>query len=303
MTPVPAHTDTASTTILVVDDERAICDLMKDTLEKWEYSVRTACGGSEALRKIEEVKHDIVILDVRMPDVGGEDVLRNILEKSPETQVMMITGYGSIEDAVKFMGLGAVDYVVKPIILDELRLKVERLLNENRTRKLSITDAKTGLFNHYYMNERLEEEMFRARRYSRPLTVMMIDVDKFKAYNDTYGHVMGDKALKQLGQNFDSVFRESDIIARFGGEEFVVILTETDLMSAKLVGERLRKHVETIAFPGGEDGISGHITISIGIAQLDMEQEAGKEEANQLIGRADQALYRAKEAGRNKVET
>ncbi len=289
--------------VLVVDDDPAVGEFLREALQRWGYHVLVAGSGQESLSLLDHASIDFAILDVRMPGMDGEKVLRSIRERSPDIQVMMMTGYGSIDDAVKFMQLGAVDYVTKPLILEELRLKIHRALEERRTRMLSITDSKTGLFNHYYLMERLEEEIGRARRYTRPLSVLMIDVDHFKEYNDKCGHLAGDEALRQLGRYCEEISRESDIIARFGGEEFVMILTETDLASARIVADRLRECIEKAPFSCEERLHAGCLTVSIGVSQLDYGSSVKYESSSSLINRADHALYLAKEKGRNRVET
>lgn len=288
--------------VMVVDDDPAIGEYLQEALRRWGYHALVAGSGQEALSLLDHANVDFAILDVRMPGMDGERVLRAVRERSPEICVMMMTGYGSIDDAVRFMQLGAVDYVTKPVILEELRLKIHRALEERRTRRLSITDSKTGLFNHHYLMERLEEEIGRARRYTRPLSVLMIDVDHFKEYNDKCGHLAGDEALRRLGRSCEEISRESDIIARFGGEEFVMILTETDLASARVVAERLQECIERTDFDCQERLEAGRLTVSIGVAQLDHGSGVKYESASSLINRADHALYQAKEKGRNRIE-
>ena len=287
--------------ILVADDEDAFRELLCEALTEWGYHVTPASNGDEAIAVLEREPVDFALVDVRMPGANGESVLRLVRERSLNVSVIMITGFGSIEDAVKFMRLGAVDYLTKPLILEELRFKVRRVFEERRARMLSITDSKTGLFNHYYLMERLEEEMTRARRYTRPLSVLMIDVDHFKDYNDLCGHLAGDEALRQVGGVCEEISRESDITARFGGEEFVMLLTETDLASAAIVAERVRAAVEICEITGAEKLSSGRLTVSIGVAQLDVGAEDTPETSASLVNRADQALYAAKRAGRNRV--
>jgi diguanylate cyclase (GGDEF)-like protein len=164
----------------------------------------------------------------------------------------------------------------------------------------NITDPLMGIFNRRYLERRLEEEVGRARRYNLPLSILMIDIDHFKSVNDTYGHQVGDTVLENMGNIIDSVARDSDMVARYGGEEILVILPSTPISGAVKIAERLRLLVESYAFtlPETYNNLSMlHVTVSIGVAFLD----PGTAEARDLVERADKALYTAKKNGRNRV--
>ena len=178
-----------------------------------------------------------------------------------------------------------------------MTLENARLFEETKT--LAITDGMTGLYNHRYFLERITEEFERTKRYKRSLSLIMIDVDHFKKYNDTHGHPKGDGILKGVAKILKDTVRKSDTAARYGGEEFVIILPETGGEEALLVAEKLRMEVETHDFPGGETQPLGRITISQGVASCKEELKSFDE----LIKNADNALYRAKEEGRNRVCT
>ncbi len=174
------------------------------------------------------------------------------------------------------------------VALDNARLYSEVKL-------MAITDGLTGLYNHRYFRERLKDEVTRASRYSRPLSVVMIDIDSFKRYNDAHGHPMGDMLLRTLADILKSGIRNSDMVARYGGEEFVVILSETPEDMAVKTAERLRQSVESHKFLNGETQPGGRVTVSLGVASL------GKDGPDELVKRADLALYKAKNTGKNRV--
>lgn len=163
--------------------------------------------------------------------------------------------------------------------------------------RLAITDGLTGLYNHRYFRERLDQEMERALRYRTPLSCMIFDVDNFKQFNDTYGHLLGDNILKEMGERTVNCVRKSDIVARYGGEEFIVIMPETDLAGALSQAKRLRQTIESPTFAGVPEGVK--VTASIGVSMLQHDTMLGAED---LIRSADQALFRAKRAGKNRVE-
>ncbi|MBI5047702.1 MAG: sensor domain-containing diguanylate cyclase [Deltaproteobacteria bacterium] len=177
-----------------------------------------------------------------------------------------------------------------------LALENARLFEETKT--LAITDGMTVLYNHRYFLECLSREFERANRYKRPLSLIMIDVDFFKKYNDTHGHPKGDDVLRGVAGILKKSVRTSDIVARYGGEEFVIILPETTGEAAFTLAERLRKEVESTDFPGGETQPLGRITISLGVAA---SMEGVTKYPDDLVKNADNALYRSKEEGRNRV--
>ncbi len=181
----------------------------------------------------------------------------------------------------------------------QLGMALENASMYRTTLHLSITDSLTGLFNARYLYEQLETEISRAKRYGHPLSLFMLDIDFFKRFNDAYGHLSGDEALRQVALVLKENSRETDTVARYGGEEFCVILPETDSSSAEIIAERIRKAMESHSVPTGTGDESVTLTVSIGIAQ--MPPALGS--AEELVRIADKALYQAKEAGRNTVRT
>ncbi|MHB1421016.1 MAG: bifunctional diguanylate cyclase/phosphohydrolase [Bacillota bacterium] len=212
-------------------------------------------------------------------------------------QCLLITGVFAgvmvtvniIQTAISKLHKANTDLEKTTVILTEANQKLSQL---------ALTDGLTGLYNHRYFQERIREELNRAERYESELSLMMLDVDHFKLYNDHCGHTQGDQVLTKLAQIISQSIRQVDVAARYGGEEFVVILVETDPIVATAVAERIRSAVEQYQFPGAESQPLGKVTVSIGIAGYPVDAT----EAHELINKADQALYRAKNISRNKVE-
>jgi len=174
---------------------------------------------------------------------------------------------------------------------------LERALLFQHTKALSFTDELTGIFNRRYFNQRFEREMLRAIRYNRPLSVLMVDIDHFKAFNDSNGHIQGDKILRSVTRILDKNLRKADILSRFGGEEFVILLPEIDKAHAMNVAEKLRRAIESTSFPRAKSQPGGKITISIGLSSYPEDAMIGED----LLELADKGLYLAKSQGRNRV--
>lgn len=285
------------TNVLVVDDEEIICTLFAAMLGHYgRYHVVTTTDGRQVMDILRREPFDVMLLDMAMPAISGLEVLRQVTQVFEELPVIIVTGHGSIEVAVESMQAGAADFVTKPVPAAVLHLRIQKALEHARTRRLASTDGLTEVYNHRTFQERLAQEIARANRYSRPLSLLMIDVDHFKMYNDTFGHPQGDIVLQDLARLLREMSRTSDIIARYGGEEFAVILPETDSVSAQKIGQRLREQVERYSFSGKERMPGGALTISIGVAT---HVPGGSKDA--LLHAADAALYTAKREGRNRV--
>jgi diguanylate cyclase (GGDEF)-like protein len=285
------------TNVLVVDDEEIICTLFAAMLSHYgRYHVVTTTDGRQVMDILRRGPFDVMLLDMSMPAISGLEVLRQVTQTFEELPVIIVTGHGSIEIAVESMQAGAADFVTKPVPAAVLHLRIQKALEHARTRRLASTDGLTGVYNHRTFQERLSQEIARADRYSRPLSVLMIDVDHFKVYNDTNGHPQGDIVLQDLARLLQEMSRTSDTIARWGGEEFAIILPETDSVGAQKIGQRLCEQVERYPFPGQDLMPGGTLTISIGVATY---AAASSKEA--LLQGADTALYTAKREGRNRV--
>ena len=224
--------------------------------------------------------------------------------------VLLLTGHDSPADIVTGLEAGADDYVKKPTRAPKLlaRLKtgsrivqLERSLraSNEQIQLLSITDALAGTYNRRYLNDELVREIERSRRYSRPLSVVMADLDHFKRINDEYGHPVGDDVLRGFADLLRASTRQSDCIARYGGEEFIIVLPDTDLMGAVATAEKIRLTCASAPMPAARGLI--RVTASFGVAVVESEAETTTDTAAALLGRADAALYRSKIAGRNRV--
>ena len=301
--------------ILVADDEPVNLALLKRRLELESYQVVTAQNGREAVERALTSAPDLVILDVMMPEMNGLDACR-LLKADAATRdipVIFLSALDDTETKVSGLSLGANDYISKPFRVEELMARVNvaiRLKRERdhlrhsaeearrraeRAREMSMTDGLTGLLNRYGLHSALQRELAEARRYARPLSCLIIDVDNFKGVNDTYGHTAGDAALMQLARVLTETVRGSDVVCRYGGEEFLVLAPETHLEGALSLGEKVRQAAIERLFGDGERIFP--LTVSIGAAELAI-QESGHD----MIARADRALYQAKGEGRNRVE-
>ena len=292
-------------TILIVDDDDAVKDLVSEYLTLLSYKVAAVSSAEEALKTLEKRPVDVVLTDIMMQGMDGLELTRIIKEKY-DMEVMVMTGYSadySYEEAVR---TGASDFIFKPFRFEELNLRIKRVLREaelkrerNRLLKemeqLAITDALTQLYNSRQFFRQIKTEIERKERYKRPLSLLILDIDHFKNYNDTWGHLEGDKVLMAIGRIINACMRAMDTAYRYGGEEFAVLLPETDLKQACVVGYRIKHFICQEVFEP-EQGVHRSITISIGASEL-----APAEDAISFIRRTDQALYRSKENGRNRL--
>jgi diguanylate cyclase (GGDEF)-like protein len=281
---------------LVIDDEALLLELFETMLSEQGYDVAVAVNAEEALERLGSEHFDVVLLDLMLGSVNGFTILEKIRQMYYPPIVLVMTGYGSTDIAVEAMKQGAADFIMKPVDPALIDIRIRKALDERRAQRLAITDGLTGLYNRRYFEERLEEETRRSRRYNRPMSILMIDIDYFKNYNDACGHLKGDEVLKQIARTLQKHSRETDIAARYGGEEFVMILPETDARNASRLGDRIRKSVEETSFEGQEQIPSKRVTISVGVSCL------GKiDEGYDVLERADRALYVSKQSGKNRV--
>ncbi len=282
--------------VLVVDDEQQTLDLINDYLCEEDFEVTTALSGEQALEFIDGNQYNIAIVDIHMPGMEGTELLKIIKEKKPQMQVIIITGYGTIRDAVECMKLGAADFITKPIMLDYLMMTINRVMEAARLkeeaelaeyyRNLSRTDELTGLNNFRHLVATLKHEVERHLRYEHVLSLAMIDIDDFKKYNDTYGHEEGNELLKGLSHILRHNTRNCDVLARYGGEEFIIIFPETSLSEAQIVAQRICDTVnERLAS-----------SVTIGLASLPHDTS----DYHDLIRIADKAMYWGKTNGKNR---
>ncbi len=286
--------------ILIVDDNVEITKAIKIRLEAENYDVFIASNGKEALDILEKESMDLVILDVLMPDMDGFEVCRRLKSRGERAHlpVIMLTVLAKDSEKVKGLDMGAHDYITKPYESDELLARVRAGLRAkreyDRVLRMAERDPLTGLYNRRSLDQRLREEFARAERYDREFSVIMMDIDNFKAVNDTHGHQTGDLVLAQVSELIAKGVRKGDIPHRYGGEEFLIIATETGIAGAKKCAERIRLLCEKESFGKEEQAIS--IRISAGIACYPLETVSTPEE---LLREADSVLYKAKAAGGN----
>lgn len=279
--------------LLVVDDDEAVCHVLSVLLTDIGYEVVAETDARKVLSLVREGEFDVILLDIVMPELDGLELLDQIREHFNVLPVLVVTAYGSAELTVEAMRRGATDFVTKPVDAPLLDLRIRRAFDLEQTRRMANTDGLTGLYNHRHLQERLQQEIERADRYERPLSVVMADLDRFKSFNDAHGHPRGDEVLIAVSRTLRQLSRASDIVARYGGEEFTLILPETTAEEALVLAERARQCVEALDLEVAE---GSRVTLSLGIASHapGMSKEA-------LIESADAALYTAKRQGRNRV--
>jgi len=296
--------------VLVVEDSNDIREMVTLMVSSMGYRTYTATTGKEALAQLRAHTPDIVLLDLMMPEMDGFEFCHAIQEdptlQSPH--IIITSAKDTLEDKVKGLELGAADYLIKPFSLTELKARIkagerivryQKMLKEQQAllEQLAREDKLTGLCNRRHFEERAQEELLRAQRYGRPLSLLLGDLDHFKQINDRYGHAYGDTVLRQIGQMLPLHCRTSDIVARYGGEEFMVLLFETGLEDALKVAERLCASVRTLAFTHPSGAFT--VTISFGVTSL---RNGQMQSLSELIDEADKALYAAKRNGRDRVE-
>ncbi|WP_372682242.1 GGDEF domain-containing protein [Desulfosarcina sp.] len=291
--------------ILIVDDDLSIRDAMHEFVEIAGYEASVASSAEEALDVLSGNVVEVVITDILLPGMDGL-ALTDRIKRNHDIDVIVMTGYSTEYSYEEAISKGASDFVFKPVRFEELLLRLKRVLNERRLnqervqmleklRKLSITDGLTQLFNSRHFYNQLKGEIERFNRYGHKLSLLLLDIDNFKDFNDTYGHLEGDKILLHLGRVIKSCLRKMDSAYRYGGEEFTIILPGTHGEEARTVAERLRSAVAAEDFTCGK--VSDlEITISIGVTQYRQD-----EEISSFVQRADKAMYQSKQAGRNRV--
>jgi diguanylate cyclase (GGDEF)-like protein len=289
-----------SKTILVVDDTIANLDILVGLLS--EYDVIDTASGREALDIVKEEKVDLILLDIMMPDIDGYEVCQKLKSNAntKDIPVIFITAKTDEESIEKAYSIGGSDYVTKPFRPKELLARVKRELQlksyQEELKMLASIDPMTKLYNRRYFNEIAKNILEGERRNGCELSLMILDIDKFKNINDTYGHNIGDDVIIFVSDILRNNQRESDVICRYGGEEFVILLPETSLENAVFVAEKIRKRIaKSMVRVGGEESFS--VSISIGVSKIDVLNESNIEAA---LKRADNALYEAKNLGRNR---
>ncbi len=330
----PKTSDYKGLAILVVDDEEE--NLLAFELNfRNQFTIYTAASGRRGLEILAERDIALVITDQRMPEMSGVEFLEKASQIRPDILRMVLTGYSDINALIDAVNMGRIyHYITKPWDPDELALSIKRALDayrlstENRRlldelkrkneelemrvrertreleeaneklKQLAVTDGLTGLYNHRFFQEKLDQEIARAERFGHPVSLCVIDVDHFKAYNDAHGHPRGDEVLKRVAFLLVENVREVDTVARYGGEEFVIILPETNKEHGAQVAEKIRSIIERTEFPREQSQPLGRLTVSVGVGSYPADARLSQD----VMDRADEALFRAKAAGRNRVE-
>jgi two-component system cell cycle response regulator len=273
--------------LLIVDDEIEIGQIVQDLLAKLGFNTGFASDGTTALQTLRKEQYSFLITDINIPRLNGIQLIKIVKKEIPHVSIIAMTGYDKDYTYMDVINAGATDFISKPFKVDELEAKIRRILIEKEIRdelaRLSITDNLTGLFNQRHFYNRLKEEIDRANRQKHPLSLILLDLDHFKSFNDKYGHLAGDQMLASSGKIILSNIRDSvDTAFRYGGDEFAVILVEADSTIAQTISERLRSGFKA----------ESAVTASVGYATYEKGMEI-----TDLIGQADKNLYRKKNKG------
>ena len=294
--------------VLIVDDGRQNLQVVGSMLDEVGYATTFAIDGMQALERVKTAKPDLILLDLMMPHMNGLQVCETLKADSSDCEIPIIflTASKEKDHLLQAFDCGAVDYITKPFSAPELLARVKTHLELKHTRdelrkalakleKLATTDSLTGVANRHHLLTIGKREFSRACRYTRPFSVLMLDIDHFKTINDTYGHAAGDEALKAMAKAAVNSLRQVDFFGRFGGEEFVAFLPETNIRAAVEVAERIRRTIARISL-SVPDGVA-YVTVSIGVATY----RRGDRTLDAILKRADDALYAAKNQGRDRV--
>ncbi|EAR10612.1 diguanylate cyclase domain-containing protein [Reinekea blandensis] len=294
----------ASSEILIVDDDPSVVMSLYQVMSDI-GRVRFAETAEQTFSMISEKHPDLILLDIELPDANGLDVCTK-LKAMPSTQdipVLVITSHADVGFEESVFEVGAGDYIHKPLNPRVLAARAKTHLAYYHALKLldkqARTDQLTKLANRWVFDDQLTSELGRANRQKNPISLIMLDIDNFKAFNDQFGHIEGDKCLQAVSTVFsDAILRSGDLVARYGGEEFAVLLPETDALGVQKVAERIRANVEALAIPHADDATFPVVTVSVGCCTSATGSVIDAASALQI---ADQALYQSKHEGKNCV--
>ncbi len=293
-------------TLLIVDDQPLIIQTLSN-LFRDDYNIKVATGGIRALEIAEsDPQPGLILLDIRMPDVDGYEVLRRLQEndRTRGIPVIFITAMNEDADEEKGLNLGAVDFITKPIRPAIVRARVRNHMSlkikTDQLERLSMVDSLTDMPNRRFFDDYFARAWGYAQRESKMVSIVMMDIDHFKQYNDYYGHGAGDECLRRVARAILSqVSRPADLVARYGGEEFIAVLPGTSSAGALTASRKFKAAVEAISIPHEKSGTAPVVTISVGSATYGENYKP--EESDLLLKAADAALYQAKEGGRNRI--
>lgn len=307
--------------VMIIDDNPENLKYLASIVKKSGYEYVMSLNGNQALEFLKSEKPDIILLDIMMPEIDGYEVCQKLKsnENTKDIPIIFVTAKAEIDEIVKGFEVGGVDYVTKPfnfvILESRIRTHIELKRSKDKLKKyiakleetnailekekersdyLANRDYLTGIFNRRYMVERMKEEYYRFLREKEKFTIGIFDIDDFKKINDTYGHECGDFILVSLTKSISEFIRKMDCFARWGGEEFIVMLPKTDLEGAAVLFEKIRGNVENTKY--SYNGFSVNITFTCGIAEISSE-----ETIDNCIVRADKALYKGKISGKNQI--
>lgn len=283
-------------TILIAEDDPDYLQLLSRRASRMGLEVHQAADGQQAMDAVKEQEFDALVLDLYMPEHTGLEVIDAARKIDPDIQALILTGSASVETAVEALRAGVYDYLTKPLeSMTSFELALSRalerryLVKENKhlfeeIQRLAVTDSLTGLYNRHKLQDSLDTEVERAKRYSRPLSIIMIDMDELKVINDTFGHAAGDEALKLVAKSIQRSIRKVDLGTRFGGDEFIVLLPEADCEEAVSVAKRIREAISAVEFD------SGKLSVSMGVVQW----HSGFDTHKDFVSAVDEAMYLAK---------
>ncbi len=291
------NSESEKPTILIVDDAPTNIQILAAVLKN-DYKVKVATSGQQCLNIVNTDNNiDLILLDIEMPDMDGYETCRQLksIKATADIAVIFVTALDGVSDEKAGLQIGAVDYITKPVnpIIVAARVKTHITIKQQRDEltRMATHDQLTGLYNRHYLLDVTYQKIARAKRHKDNLSLLMLDIDHFKLVNDNHGHQKGDLVLREIAQLLNEISRSEDVVARFGGEEFIILLEHCDIECALDKAENIRRHVEKL----NPEGIK--ITISIGLSELDLANES----FNELLKQADDALYKAKSDGRNCV--
>lgn len=308
--------------ILLVDDDPTVIGLLGSILQDLGH-LRFATSGPDALRMVARSTPDLVLMDIEMPGMNGFEVC-GVMKGTPElvdVPIIFITGYDDTEREVAALAIGAADFISKPPraaqVLARVRMHLRVKELTSALRSAAYTDALTELANRRHFDDALHREWLRAQRAASPMSLVMIDVDAFKKYNDHYGHGAGDRCLAAVARAIrQSVHRPADLAVRYGGEEFAVLLPDTDACGARFLAQMILRNVETQRLPHAASPVAGRVTVSIGVSSYDDQCQSWAPKPRDsrssetlirvteadLVAAADRALYAAKDNGRDQAQ-